>query len=232
MKNICTLLSCLMLISACSKNDEQSGNTDSPARYQDEIFTNVTTNINIKYGQALNYNRTGQEDLFLDLYQPDGDTATRRALVIGVHGGAFITGDKQAANWPEVCKAMARRGYVAASVNYRLGRNANEEYEPAWRAQQDLRAAIRFARANAASIRINPDKIYIMGSSAGGATCLITTYMDANEAPTSVNQTIWGPIEETVAPRLQFCRGRHGESLGWSGGYPGYYRACSGGTDP
>jgi para-nitrobenzyl esterase len=194
MKPVFRLLLFAFVTASCNKKDS-TVTPALPERYKDEIFTNVTIVNNIKYGQALRYTGSGIEDLYLDLYQPEGDVSTSRPLVIGVHGGAFITGDKQAANWPEVCKAFAKRGYVAASINYRLGRGAGEEYEPAWRAQQDLRAAIRYARANAAVIKINPAKIYIMGSSAGGATCLITAYMDAGEAPSSINQTLWGNIE-------------------------------------
>ena len=198
-----------LLLLSCSKTGDVPAIPQLPERYKDEIFTNVLITNNIKYGQALRYTGSGTEDLMLDLYQPEADTASSHPLVIGVHGGAFITGDKKAANWPEVCKAFAKRGYVAASINYRLGRAAGEEYEPAWRAQQDLRAAIRFARANAAAIKINSSKIYIMGSSAGGATCLITAYMDAAEAPASVNQATWGNIEG-------------------SSGSPGYSSAVSG----
>ena len=52
-----------------------------------------------------------------DLYQPEADTAGNRPLVIGVHGGAFITGDKQAANRRVFCRTFAKRGYVAASLS-------------------------------------------------------------------------------------------------------------------
>lgn len=195
-KHVPTFLSALaLLLFSCTKKQSEPTNTSTPQRYSDELFSTVKITKNIQYGQAINYRRTGMEELYLDLYMPENDTETNRPLVIGVHGGAFITGDKEAANWPEVCKALAKRGYVAASVNYRLGRNAGEEYEPAWRAQQDVRAAIRFARSNAGNIKINPNKVFIMGSSAGGATCLITAYMDAPEAPSTVNQSIWGTIE-------------------------------------
>lgn len=181
----------------CSKNNPGSSTPPpvAPERYKDVVFTSVRINNNIKYGQSRKSNGSGMEDLYLDLYQPEGDTQNGRPLLIGVHGGAFITGDKQAANWPEVCKAYALRGYVAASINYRLGRNAGEQFEPAYRAMQDLKAAIRYARANATVLKIDPEKIFIMGSSAGGATCLITTYMDSLEVPTSINQTIWGNWE-------------------------------------
>lgn len=183
-------------IVACSKdNVSDQENPIIPQRYQAEVFSTVNVVQNIKYGQAKPSNGSGLEDLLLDLYTPAGDTSSSRPLMIGVHGGGFIAGDKQQANWPEICKAFAKRGYVAASINYRLGRNTGEEYEPAWRAQQDLKAAIRFARAHAAAYKINVNKIYIMGSSAGGATCLITAYMDANEAPASINQSVWGNIE-------------------------------------
>lgn len=186
----------ICFISGCSKKEVDNFNAvNSKARYKDEIFTNVIVTENIRYGQSLSATGTGTEQLYLDLYQPEGDTTINRPVVIGVHGGGFIAGDKREANWPEVCKAFARRGYVAASVNYRLGRNAGEQFEPGWRAMQDVKAAIRFARANASLIKINTSKVFVMGSSAGGATCLITTFMDLNEVPSTINQAVWGSLE-------------------------------------
>jgi hypothetical protein len=139
------------------------------------------------------------EDLYLDLYQPSGDAEINRPLVIALHGGSFINGDKTDSNWPIFCQALAKRGYVAASINYRLGiaspNSPKTVLEAIWRAQQDLRGAIRFARANNTLYRINSSKIFIMGNSAGGATCMNVAYVDNNEVPSEIDQATWGNIE-------------------------------------
>jgi acetyl esterase/lipase len=101
----------------------------------------------------------------LDLYRPAGEGP--HPLVIYVHGGGWVGGTARNAgtfeNFPGVLADLASRGYVVASVNYRL---AGEARFPG--AIQDVKAAVRYLRANAASLGVDPDKVLIWGSSAGG----------------------------------------------------------------
>jgi hypothetical protein len=187
-----------ILFTSCQKNNDNPPPPASGERYKNEVFTNVTITKNIKYGQARNIQ--GQvEDLYLDLYQPAGDIEVNRPMIIALHGGSFINGDKTDSNWPTFCQAFAKRGYVAASINYRLGvaspNTPKTVLEAIWRAQQDLKAAIRFARASGSANRINTNKIFIMGNSAGGATCLNVVYIDNNEVPSEIDQSTWGNLE-------------------------------------
>jgi len=192
------LIFSVLLFTSCQKNNDNSLPPVSDERYNKEIFTNITVTKNIKYGQSLNVQ--GQmEDLYLDLYQPAGDIEVSRPMIIALHGGSFINGDKTESNWPIFCHAFAKRGYVAVSINYRLGivspNTPKTVLEAIWRAQQDLKAAIRFARANSVTYKVNSDKIFIMGNSAGGATCMNVAYLDNNEVPAEIDQTTWGNIE-------------------------------------
>lgn len=190
------LFALLITFCCCTKDDDNTISAVEKIRYKDEVFTNVQEANNIKYGEALKFDQSGNEDLFLDLYQPEGDDAPSRPLIICVHGGAFNTGDKQQDNWPLICEAFAKRGYVAASINYRLKKDSADVFEPAYRAQQDLRAAVRFARRYATQYRIDTNKIYAMGGSAGGVTCLNVAYKNnQSDVPASINQTIWGDLE-------------------------------------
>lgn len=95
----------------------------------------------------------------LDVYVPAG--AGPFPAVVLIHGGAFMMGDKggEASN----ARALTDKGYVAVSINYRL---SSEAQFPAQ--VHDVKAAVRFLRANAATYRINPDKIGSWGASAGG----------------------------------------------------------------
>ena len=90
--------------------------------------------------------------LHLDLYLPPGKPA-RRPLVVYIHGGGWMSGHPRQsgafANWPDVLALMASRGYVVASVEYRLSGEA-----PFPAAIQDIKAAIRWLRANAAEYEI------------------------------------------------------------------------------
>jgi len=97
----------------------------------------------------------------LDLYLP----ATGEGpfpLIISIHGGAFMMGDK-ADGQEDAMMAGLERGYAVASINYRL---SSEAKFPA--AIQDVKAAIRFLRAHAAEYQLNPDKFATWGGSAGG----------------------------------------------------------------
>ena len=113
-------------------------------------------------------NIIGFRSLGLDLYthdEPAGGPA--RPLVIWVHGGGWDRGDSRTsgafADFPAVLASLAARGYVVASVNYRL---AGEARFPA--ALRDVKSAIRFLRLNAVRYGINPDKVILWGGSAGG----------------------------------------------------------------
>ena len=96
----------------------------------------------------------------LDIWMPDGTTGPV-PLVIFVHGGAFKGGDKSMEGG-NVASVLAA-GYAAASLNYRL---SGEALFPA--AVQDVKAAVRFLRANAAQYGLDPDRFAAWGESAGG----------------------------------------------------------------
>lgn len=107
----------------------------------------------------------GYQPLKLDLYVPPGKGA--KPLVIYIHGGGWMGGTSRNAaaysNFPAVLADIAARGYVVASVNYRL---AGEARFPA--AAQDVDAAIRWLRAHAADYGIDKTRAGIWGGSAGG----------------------------------------------------------------
>ena len=104
------------------------------------------------------YARVGENSLLLDLYVPErGDE--KLPLIVWVHGGAWRAGNKQR------CPALpfTSEGFVAASVSYRLSQQARFPAQI-----EDCKAAIRWLRAHAAKYRIDPDRIGVWGSSAGG----------------------------------------------------------------
>ncbi|MGE3175710.1 MAG: alpha/beta hydrolase fold domain-containing protein [Planctomycetota bacterium] len=100
-------------------------------------------------------------DLLLDLYLPATQPAQPMPLVVWVHGGGWQGGTKFPA--PAGATRLVARGYAVASIDYRLSGTA------IWPAQiHDCKAAIRFLRANAAGWNVDPDRIGVFGSSAGG----------------------------------------------------------------
>jgi xylan 1,4-beta-xylosidase len=109
--------------------------------------------------RQLVYQRYGSREMHLDLFQPAGPGLF--PLVILIHGGAWITGNHAMEN--PFAIELARRGYVAATIEYRL---SNEAKYPA--AIHDIKASVRWLRANAARYRIDPNRIAAVGASAGG----------------------------------------------------------------
>ena len=96
----------------------------------------------------------------LDLYTPTG--LGPFPTVIYVHGGGFRIGDKNAAVNKGIVAALLADGYAVASVNYRL---SGEAIFPA--APHDVKAAIRWLRANASYYHLDPQKFGVWGDSAG-----------------------------------------------------------------
>lgn len=159
----------------------------------------------ISYGKAIDF--AGQEqNLSMDIALPLGDSIPRngRPLLLSIHGGAFMAGTKNDANPQRWMKDFAAKGYVSASVNYRLGmfqteqyRNCNitwlfntpwncsnmsdslEWYRSYFRAVQDVKGALRYLALNADTYNINPDMFFLIGESAGAFVAIGTGFLDS-----------------------------------------------------
>jgi acetyl esterase/lipase len=152
----------------------------APLRYRDVLFPNVTMTPRLTYGSALD--APGKPTtLTLDMYQPAGDTQTRRPAVVWVHGGSLKVGTSTNRNIVTMATEFAQRGYVAVSINYRLlashpcaptSTPPIDCSNPAVAAQHDAQAAVRWLRAHAARYRIDSHRIAIGGTSAGANTAL------------------------------------------------------------
>lgn len=200
----CAFLSSLNLFAQCDGN-----------RYLNYIFNDFQVTSDVPYGQNLKYDGTSQT-LLCDVYEPVGDNVTNRAAVIVAHGGFFLSGSKTGADVVPICERLAKMGYVAISMEYRLGVTVTADLsgpmtEAVMRGVQDGKAAVRFLRKSAEAdgnpYKIDPNEIYIAGSSAGGYIALHMAYLDdIAELPAFVN---------TSNPGL--AGGLEGES-----GNPGY----------
>ena len=110
---------------------------------------------------------SGFRPLTLDLYVPANPVSGGAPVIIYVHGGGWMSGHTRHSgafeNWPGVLASLAGRGYVVASLNYRLSSEA-----PSPAAEQDVKTAVRWLRGNAARFGIDKRRIGIWGGSAGG----------------------------------------------------------------
>ncbi len=89
----------------------------------------------------------------------------RRPAILAIHGGGFRAGSRK--GYEATCVTLAQHGYVCATADYRLAPAA-----PFPAAVHDVKAAVRYLRANAPRLGIGPDKIGVMGGSAGGHLAL------------------------------------------------------------
>jgi acetyl esterase/lipase len=118
------------------------------------IVTAGDMKTNIEYGRA------GDEALLLDVNVPDGNGPFAAAII--VHGGGWTRGDKQE-DITVLFKPLTDAKIVWFSINYRL---APKNHWPA--CLEDVKTAIRWVKANAAKYKVDPNRIAIMGYSAGG----------------------------------------------------------------
>ena len=189
----------LLAMSACG-NDPVAVELDGD-RYVDETFE-VNRENDIQYGAAMG--ETGAEEaLLLDLYQPADDTLAQRPAVIWIHGGSFQQGHK--GEMAEFASSSARRGFVSVSLSYRLRENQDFDYtdpddplgEAAKRdAQHDIQAAVRWLRAAAADLNIDPSRIFLAGYSAGGTAALRVAAASPEDTGSSGNT---GPSSSVTA---------------------------------
>jgi len=162
----------------------------APIRYRDVIFPSLTLTPALTYGSAPDQNGNAVT-LTLDMYRPTRDTQTSRPAIVLVHGGSFVGGNSHNGAMVTMARALAQRGYVAVSINYRLLGVKNEkcgtEPQPsqtcitaALAAQHDAQAAIRWLRRNAVAYGVDPTRVAIGGGSAGAATALAVAVNSAD----------------------------------------------------
>jgi acetyl esterase/lipase len=125
--------------------------------------------------RALPFAHAGGRTLRMDVHHPRGPRPPAGApAVVLVHGGGFHSGDRS--RMSPYARAFAARGYLAASIDYRLRPHAEIRArgyaagEP--RAQQDAEAAVRYVRRHRAGLGVDADRLVIMGASAGAITAL------------------------------------------------------------
>lgn len=173
-------------------------------RYDQEVFSTVQITSDVTYGANID-NAGNNLVLTMDIYEPSGDTASIRPLIVWAHGGSFLGGTKNDADVTSLCNHFAKRGYVCVSINYRLGitlpPSQTTATQAVYRAVQDMKAAIRYFRQDAATTntyKIDPSTIFAAGSSAGAFTALHLAYLnEPSELPAVIDTTIMGGMEGT-----------------------------------
>ena len=130
--------------------------------------------------------------LEMDIYTPVGDDTAERPLLLMMHGGSFLFGNKEEPGQTGWCQYFASLGYVAVSINYRLGFHARKKEfrEAELRALEDADAALEYLLGRE-DLRIDRNRVFAAGTSAGAMTALNLAFRLYGDRPM-----------EEVSPRL------------------------------
>ena len=119
------------------------------------------------------YGKAGDEELKLNLAVPKGLKGPTPGLIY-IHGGGWSGGDKK--SFDQFAKNAAQAGYVAATIDYRL---APKHQFPAQ--VEDCQCAVRWMRAHAGELQVDPQRIGAVGGSAGAHLALMLGVMDKDD---------------------------------------------------
>ena len=137
---------------------------------------------------------------YVNIYVPDADTPPQ--LIVLVHGGGFVLNDCESRQAQLFYQYFRDHGYACATVNYRL---AQEAQFPA--AVEDVKAAVRFLRANADVYGYDAEKIVIWGESAGGylaSMASFTTDEEFNDLPFIGEDELEEPVSARISVLLDY----------------------------
>lgn len=160
---------------------------------QEPLFADgvLRADTGVVYGYAYNPFANAQQALVIDIFYPDttADTMRARPFILFIHGGGFAAGTRHDNEY--FCREYARRGYVAATMDYRLGwlckspdacngcvQDSLQLRQATYMAVQDARAALRFISGNAAVYHVSPSMIFLEGTSAGSITAFLAALWD------------------------------------------------------
>ncbi len=149
--------------------------------------------------QDVEYSQASGQSLRLDANIPDGSGPFPAAII--VHGGAWVTGDKQRSVRP-LFKPLTEGGIAWFSINYRLARGSNPEalislegLAALTSASDDVRNAVEFVRAHARDYNVDPDRIVIIGESAGAHLASMAALRPAPGKPVQAVVAFYSPSD-------------------------------------
>jgi para-nitrobenzyl esterase len=198
------LLLVALTLMACLPAQPAQAQCGSGPRYIDTVFAGYTVTT-VTYSTVYN--------LQMDIYQPMGDTQALRPLVVLAHGGSFVTTgggreDDSTILW--LCRDLATKGYVTASIDYRLTTDANLVYplngdsaiSEVLEAIGDGKASVRYfykdVLTNGNSYKIDTNNIFIGGNSAGAVLAMQYAYVDSESELSAVFDTILHRVDGTL----------------------------------
>ncbi len=151
--------------------------------------------------EAVEYGKPGGHALMLDMHVPDGPGPFPAAIL--VHGGGF-DGGSRGTNMAPTFQPLADAGFAWFSIDYRI---APEFRFP--EAREDVDAAVKWVKANAAAYKVDPAKIVLAGESAGAFLVNYAATHETSSTKVAAVVDIYGPVDyEKIARQRQAYPGR------------------------
>ncbi|MFN8574790.1 MAG: alpha/beta hydrolase [Gemmatimonadaceae bacterium] len=213
---VSAILPALLLSAACAPvttivGAGNGGGRVVPERVPRGLFTETRFGVQVAngvaYGSApVRQPNAGSMTLRLDLYEPTGaGLPSSRPGIVLVHGGGFNTGGRNNRVTSGLCRELTARGYVCASIDYRLEGNdppttgATPRERAALAAMEDAGMALEWLRRNASRYSVDPSRVAIGGGSAGAAAAMLLTYTGLVPVPpAAVVVDLWGSMDAYV----------------------------------
>jgi acetyl esterase/lipase len=147
-----------------------------------DLWEDTPATRNLKYGFRIYKhialpNRLHRQLRLYLVYSEQARPTDRRPAVVFIHGGGWKGGDAE--QWLPQCRYFALRGLVGVSVDYRL----QSDTTPVAECVIDCKSAVRYLRRHAAELGVDPDKIIVVGESAGGHLAAAVGTLDAYNEP-------------------------------------------------
>ncbi len=182
MKRLGLMLYCTLLTTAGERLSSQNCCINFLTTRYDQLKSHT-----VLYSENAELANGSTVDLYLTYYTPVEDTCTNRPLLILLHGGGYIGGDRF--NMLDVALDFARRGWVTASIDYRLGWlgetycpvDQHETIRAYYRSILDCRDTIDFLIAEAPQLGIDTNRIFLGGWSAGAYAAIGAAYLTQPE---------------------------------------------------
>ncbi|MDE0292369.1 MAG: alpha/beta hydrolase [Candidatus Dadabacteria bacterium] len=197
------LLVCFVLASGFILGCGSSGGGGDPAGCDDEdryiqsgcfSLNDVVIDNDIRYTPMPRERHDGtREYLSFNIAYPslEADTLAYRPLIILIHGGGFREDRPRKNQFDSFIVELAQRGFVAASIDYRLGLDESRELDceedfyntpsAIYRATQDALSAVAYLKGNASEYGIDDESVFIGGASAGAITALHAAMAEQSE---------------------------------------------------
>jgi acetyl esterase/lipase len=175
MKFILSAITCIFIFASCTKESTATGNETAT---QKETFSDVSYGTDAKQK--------------IDIYLPEGRSASKTKTIVIIHGGGWTEGDKSEMKFGVDSLQIKLPEYAIININYRLAYNNTTNLFPTQ--QNDVKSAIDFYLSKSSEYKVSKDLV-VLGASAGGHLAMLYSYKDDADKHVKAVIDFFGPTD-------------------------------------